>query len=127
MSSFKEEIISLFVMNSNYLKYNIYLIGIILIAILSSCAKGDEPVPMTNSVSAVNSDGSMMREGDGSGGEDGDVDNSIIGGDDNEDDDDDSIIGGDDNEDDDDVVVVGGDVIIGGGLTGGSNGGKGGN
>lgn len=113
-------------MKYNYLKYNIYLIGIVLIAIVSSCAKGDEPVPMTDTVSVDAGDVSMMREGDFTGGGDGDDDVSIIGGDNNEDDDD-TIIGGDDNEDDD-VDIIGGDVIIGGGLTGGSSdGGKGGN
>lgn len=124
---FKLEIISLFVMKFIFLKYNIYLVSIILIVIMSSCTKGGEPVPMTSidTVSNTN-DKSAMREGDFTGQDDGDGDVSIIGGDNNEDDDD-SIIGGDDNEDDD-VDIVGGDIIIGGGLTGGSSdGGKGGN
>ncbi|MDF1671887.1 MAG: hypothetical protein P1U41_00140 [Vicingaceae bacterium] len=114
-------------MKYNYLKYSALLVGIILISIMTSCTKGDEPVPMSNTVSVDAEDVSMMREGDLTGGGDGDGDVSIVGGDNNEDDDDDTIIGGDDNEDDD-VDVVGGDVIIGGGLTGGSSdGGKGGN
>ena len=108
-----------------YLKYNVCLVAIFLIAILSSCTKGDEPVPMTQSVGVEDYDGSMLREGDGVGASGSDVGNSIIGGDNNEDDDD-SIIGGDDNEDDD-VDVVGGGVIIGGDIIIGSDGGKGGN
>lgn len=113
-------------MKYNCLKYCALLVGVILISIMFSCTKGDEPVPMSSTVNVGADDVSMMREGDFTGEGDGDGDVSIIGGDNNEDDDD-SIIGGDDNEDDD-VDVVGGDIIIGGGLTGGSSdGGKGGN
>ena len=110
-------------MSYSYLKYSLVFVVIILIATISSCTKGDEPVPITSEVTTQ--DANFMREGVGDDNGDGGV--SIIGGGANEDEDD-SIIGGDDNEDDDDVDVVGSDIVIGGiGGSVGSAGGRGGN
>ena len=87
-----------------------------------SCSKGDEPVPVVETNSAI--DSSSMREGDivdeedqtvTSNGKDGGAGVSGDGG---------EIVGGDDNEDDDDVDVKG-DVIGGSNGTGGGvNGGN---
>lgn len=100
-------------------KYQLLLLSL-MVVVLFSCSKGDEPVPMVDSSSEINN--SSMREGDVVDEDEPDVtpsgkDGAGINGDDG------GIVGGDDNEDDDDVDVkgdvIGGSNGSGGGVSGG--------
>jgi hypothetical protein len=113
-------------MSYSYLRYSLVFVVIILFATISSCTKGDEPVPVVQGSGVSEGDGVSVfsRVGNDSQveGEGSDVSSAspgapdIVGGDDNEDDDDSIfVVGGDDNEDDDDFDVIGngGGVIVG--------------
>lgn len=101
-------------------KYQLLLLSL-MVVVLFSCSKGDEPVPMVDSSSEINN--SSMREGDVVDENEPDVTPSGKNGAGINGDDDGGIVGGDDNEDDDDVDVkgdvIGGSSGSGGGVSGG--------